>query len=80
MSITIFACMKKIAATEFKQKCLALLDRIGPEGIVITKHGKPVARLVPIESDSADLIGRFADRIVVHGDIESTGLAWDAQS
>lgn len=72
--------MKKIAATEFKQKCLALLDRIGPEGIVITKHGKPVARLVPIESDSADLIGRFADRIVVHGDIESTGFAWDAQS
>ena len=80
MSTTILPRMKKIAATEFKQKCLALLDRIGPEGIVITKHGKPVARLVPIESDSADLIGRFADRIVVHGDIESTGFAWDAQS
>ena len=72
--------MKKIAATEFKQKCLALLDRIGPEGLVITKHGKPVAKLVPIESETSDLIGRFADRIVVHGDIESTGLAWDAES
>ena len=72
--------MRKIGATEFKQKCLALLDRIGPEGIVITKHGKPVAKLVPIESDSADLIGRFADQIVIHGDIESTDLAWDAQS
>ena len=39
--------MKQIPATEFKAKCLALLDRVGPEGVVITKHGRPVARLVP---------------------------------
>ena len=72
--------MKTIGATEFKQKCLALLDRVGPEGIVITKHGKPVARLVPVESESADLIGRFGETIAIEGDIESTGVDWDARS
>lgn len=72
--------MKTIGVTEFKEKCLALLDRLDPEGLVITKHGKPVARVVPVETDTADLIGRFADRIVIRGDIESTGLVWNAQS
>lgn len=71
--------MKTIAATEFKQKCLAVLDRVGPEGILITKHGKPVAKLVPVESRSADLIGSLAGKIQVHGDILTTGLSWDAE-
>src|SRR5437870_11522567 len=34
--------MKTIGAAKFKEQCLALLDRIDPEGIVITKRGKPV--------------------------------------
>jgi prevent-host-death family protein len=72
--------MKTIGVTEFKQRCLALLDRLGPDGLVITKHGKPVARVVPVESESSSLIGRFADRITIKGDIESTGIAWDAES
>jgi prevent-host-death family protein len=71
--------MKTIAATEFKQKCLAVLDRVGPEGILITKHGKPVAKLVPVESRSADLIGSLAGKIQVHGDILTTGLSWDGE-
>jgi prevent-host-death family protein len=72
--------METIGATEFKQKCLALLDRIGPEGLVITKHGKPVAKLVPVGSGSAELIGSLAGKIEVHGDILTTGLPWDAES
>lgn len=71
---------KSIGATEFKQKCLAILDRVGPDGIVITKHGKPVARLVPVEKASAELIGSLSDKIQVHGDILSTGIRWDAES
>lgn len=71
--------MKTIGATEFKQTCLALLDRVGAEGILITKHGKPVAKLVPVESESSDLIGSLADKIRVHGDILTTGLRWDAE-
>lgn len=71
--------MKTVPATEFKQKCLALLERVGPEGIVITKHGKPVARLVPVESESSELMGSLAGKIRPRGDILTTGVRWDAQ-
>ena len=37
---------KTIPAAKFKEQCLALLDRVGPDGIVITKHGRPVAKLI----------------------------------
>jgi prevent-host-death family protein len=72
--------METIPATKFKQTCLAVLDRIGPDGIVITKHGKPVAKLVPLEAESSDLIGSLAGKIHVRGDILSTGVRWDAES
>ena len=48
--------MKQIAAAKFKAQCLSLLDAVDADGIVITKHGKPVAKLIPIASDSASLI------------------------
>ncbi len=71
--------MKRIAAAKFKEQCLSILDRLGPDGIVVTKHGKPVARVLPIESVSADLIGVLRGRIQVKGEIESTGLKWHAR-
>lgn len=44
--------MKTIQAGQFKAKCLALLDEVAQtnESLVITKHGKPVAKLVPYDS------------------------------
>ena len=72
--------MKTIPAARFKAQCLALLDKVDPEGIVITKHGKPVARLVPIETESVRLIGMFKDKIRIKGKILSTGLRWAAES
>lgn len=72
--------MKSISASRFKEQGLSLLDRVDPEGIVITKHGKPVARLIPIQSDSAGLIGRFKGKIKINGSILSTGVSWDAES
>jgi prevent-host-death family protein len=69
-----------VGAAKFKEQCLALLDQLGPEGIVITKHGKPVARLVPWSQDSAELIGCLAGEIRVEGDTLSTGVSWDAES
>ena len=72
--------MKVVPASKFKEHCLALLDSVGPEGIVITKHGKPVAKLIPIAVESAALIGRFKGKIRIKGNILSTGLRWDAQS
>ena len=71
---------KTIGAAQFKEKCLAILDEVGPEGIVVTKHGKPVAKLIPIEADSAHLIGSLKDEIEVKGDILSTRVTWNAQS
>ena len=72
--------MEQINASKFKEQCLALLDNLDREGITITKHGKPVARLIPASSDCADLIGSMKGKIRVHGDILSTGLNWDAES
>lgn len=71
---------KTIGAAQFKERCLAILDEVGPEGIVVTKHGKPVAKLIPIQADSAGLIGSLKDEIEVKGDILSTGVAWNAES
>lgn len=70
--------MKAIGAAEFKARCLALLDEVGPDGLVITKHGKAVARLVPIGSASADLVGCLAGRIRIKGPVQSTGVKWRA--
>ena len=72
--------MKTIGAAQFKEQCLALLDSVGEEGLVITKHGRAVAKLVAIETESAELIGSLAGKIEIVGDILSTGARWDAES
>ncbi len=72
--------MKTIAAAKFKEQCLAILDEVDAEGIVITKRGKPVARLVRVESDCRNLIGALRGKMIVKGDILSTGIKWHAQS
>ena len=72
--------MKQIPAAKFKEQCLALLESVDPDGIVITKRGKPVAKLIPLGTDAASLIGSLRGKIRIHGDILSTGLEWDAQS
>jgi prevent-host-death family protein len=72
--------MKSVPAAQFKEQCLALLDRVGPDGIIITKHGKPVAKLIPIHTDSAKLIGSFKGKIKIKGNILSTAVKWDAES
>lgn len=71
---------RTIGASKFKARCLSILDELEPEGIVITKHGKPVARLIPVERASAELVGSLAERLTIKGDILSTGLEWDAES
>ncbi|MGB6384556.1 MAG: type II toxin-antitoxin system Phd/YefM family antitoxin [Terriglobales bacterium] len=65
--------MKKIAAGEFKARCLALMEdvRNTREPLLITKRGKPVAKLVPAETSKDDFIGRLEGVIRIVGDIES---------
>ena len=69
-----------MCVSQLKEKCLALVDALDSEGIVITKRGKPVARLIPIQSQCAGLIGSMKGKIRIHGDIHSTGVRWNAES
>ena len=71
--------MKHIPAAKFKETCLALLDAVDPEGIVITKRGTPVAKLMPFAADSSNLIGALAGKLRIKGDILSTGVKWHAK-
>ncbi|MCC7484786.1 MAG: type II toxin-antitoxin system prevent-host-death family antitoxin [Burkholderiales bacterium] len=71
--------MKQIPAAKFKEQCLALIDSVDGDGIVITKRGKPVARLIPLGADSATLIGSLKGKVSIKGDILSTGARWNAE-
>ncbi len=72
--------MKQIAAAKFKEQCLSILDRVDDEGLVITKRGKPVAKLIPIRAESATLIGSLKGKLKIKGEIFTTGSKWNAQS
>ena len=72
--------MKTIGAAKFKEQCLALLDSLDTEGLIVTKHGKPVARVVPYDQQWADLIGSLRHKIEIKGDIFTTGVRWDADA
>lgn len=63
----------RVGATEFKATCLQLMDRVERtrETVVITKHGRPVARLVPPDAQVPPLLGCMAGTVTVLGDIVS---------
>lgn len=67
-----------IGAAKFKEQCLSLMDALEPEGLVITKHGHPVARLIPYEMRPEEMIGCLKGKLEIKGDIYSTGLTWQA--
>lgn len=53
--------MREISISDFRQQCLSLMDHLPAEGILITRHGLPVARLFPARAAScSDLIGTVA--------------------
>ena len=70
--------MKTIGAAKFKEQCLPLLDGLDADGLVVTKHGKPVARVLPYERRFASLIGSLRNKIRIHGEILTTGVSWNA--
>ena len=66
--------------TDFKAKCLRVVDDLGPSGIVLTKRGRPVARVIPAGATSnRDLMGALKGKITVRGNVMSTGVKWHAQ-
>ena len=58
-------------ASEFKARCLALMDDVCATGesVVITKHGRPVAKLVPMKRDPDKLFDSMKGMLEVRGDI-----------
>jgi prevent-host-death family protein len=67
--------MKEVAISEFKAKCLALLEEVQKtkRPIRVTRFGKPVAEVVPAspEAGPADWIGSMKDSMAILGDIVS---------
>lgn len=63
--------MKQMAAGKFKAQCLAIMDHVFKSGetVLITKHGKPVAKLVPAEKRRDDIFGYMAGKAKIVGDI-----------
>ncbi|HUF11728.1 MAG TPA: type II toxin-antitoxin system Phd/YefM family antitoxin [Longimicrobiales bacterium] len=64
---------KTMGAGEFKTHCLKLMDEVAARHteIVITKHGKPVAKLVPVDDEVPDSFGALRGATRVLGDIVS---------
>ena len=72
--------MRTIAAGQFKAQCLRLLDEVAETGetIVVTKQGKPVAKLEPLE-DPPPLKGSVVYLVDDDELLFSTGETWDAE-
>jgi prevent-host-death family protein len=71
--------MRKIAAAEFKAHCLAVMNEVSQSGrpVVITKHGKPVVKVVPADEGEDEIFGALAGIARITGDIENTVPARD---
>lgn len=69
--------MKKMAAGSFKIHCLAVMDEVQAkrETVVITKHGKPVAKLVPADKGSDDIYNFLAGKGAITGDVVSPAIS-----
>lgn len=63
--------MKTMPAGQFKTHCLAVIDEVNAkhEAVIITKHGKPMAKLVPVEHEEDDIFDFMKGRIKITGDI-----------
>jgi prevent-host-death family protein len=63
--------MKTMTAGKFKTKCLAVLDEVQAKRItvIITKRGKPVVKLVPIETKQDPIFGFMKGKVKIKGDI-----------
>jgi prevent-host-death family protein len=62
---------RTISASDFKARCLGVLDEVQKvrTEVIITKRGKPVARLLPVGQSRGSLRGAWKDLVRVRGDI-----------
>lgn len=74
---------REVPASVFKNSCLELIDRVGQtrEEIVVTKYGRPVAKLVAFAEGKAPIFGHLAGSVTTDGDLTAPlGVEWDAES
>ncbi len=71
-----------LGASEFKAKCLRLLDRVEAEGetLVITKRGRPVAKVVPVSSPKRSLRGSWKGLVKIKGEVVHFDTSQDWES
>jgi len=69
--------MKKMAAGFFKTNCLAVIDKVHAkhETVVIIKHGRPVAKLVPVNTEKDEIFIFLKGKGFVTGDVISPALS-----
>ncbi|MCY4631909.1 MAG: type II toxin-antitoxin system prevent-host-death family antitoxin [bacterium] len=75
--------VRTIKASEFKARCLKLMDEVVESGeeIIITKNGRPISRLAPYRERPKSLFGIDRGRFEIRGDIvEPIDVAWEADS
>ena len=75
--------VRTIKASEFKARCLKLMDEVADNGaeIVITKNGRPVSRLIPYRKKPDTLFGIDRGKLEIHGDLdEPLDVAWEAET
>ena len=68
---------KTIPAGAFKARCLAIMDEVQAkrQAVVITKRGKPVAKLVPVGKEKDDIFGFLKGKVKVVGDVVSPAIS-----
>ena len=75
--------VRTIKASEFKARCLKLMDEVADNGaeIVITKNGRPVSRLIPYRKKPDTLFGIDRGKLEILGDLdEPLDVAWEAEA
>ena len=73
----------QVAATRFKARCLQLMARVEKTGrtVIITRHGRPAAKPVPVMAKATTAFGRGRGRAKISGDlIAPTGATWTADA
>jgi prevent-host-death family protein len=71
---------REVGAADFKARCLEIIDeveRLGTE-VVITRHRKPVARLVPVQDGSTSFCGSLKGMVLEERDVTSpVQVSWE---
>jgi prevent-host-death family protein len=69
--------LNQVAAAELKAKCLQLMDQVAKSKrpMIVTKRGKPMVRIVPVDEPvEDDIFGCLAEKFEIIGDIEEPAL------